>query len=109
MSQSSGQHILARTGTVPLSLCRVDANAHRKNLILKSCQDLIEVLHYHACDSSSSPGSEYMKCLLNLQVQHVSARFAVYLTGEGRLQAPPRQILSHSALIAAAMADLRCG
>lgn len=59
---------------------RVDANAHRKNLILKSCQDLIEVLHYHACDSSSSPGSEYMKCLLNLQVQHVSARFAVYLT-----------------------------
>eukprot|EP00076_Gallus_gallus_P043371 XP_025008909.1 protein FAM208B isoform X4 [Gallus gallus] len=59
---------------------RVDANAHRKNLILKSCQDLIEVLHYHACDSSLSPGSEYMKCLLNLQVQHVSARFAVYLT-----------------------------
>ncbi|XP_072206017.1 protein TASOR 2 isoform X2 [Excalfactoria chinensis] len=59
---------------------RVDANAHRKNLILKSCQDLIEVLHYHACDSSSSPRSEYMKCLLNLQVQHVGARFAVYLT-----------------------------
>lgn len=58
-------------------------------MILKSCQDLIEVLHYHACDSSLSPGSEYMKCLLNLQVQHVSARFAVYLTGEGRLQAPP--------------------
>lgn len=71
------------------SPCRVDANAHRKNLILKSCQDLIEVLHYHACDSSSSPRSEYMKCLLNLQVQHVSARFAVYLTGESRLQAPP--------------------
>ncbi|OXB70141.1 UNVERIFIED_CONTAM: hypothetical protein H355_008748, partial [Colinus virginianus] len=59
---------------------RVDANAHRKNLILKSCQDLIEVLHYHACDSSSSPESEYIKCLLNLQVQHVSSRFAVYLT-----------------------------
>ncbi|OXB58057.1 hypothetical protein ASZ78_007716 [Callipepla squamata] len=59
---------------------RVDANAHRKNLILKSCQDLIEVLHYHACDSSSSPESEYIKCLLNLQVQHVNSRFAVYLT-----------------------------
>ncbi|NXI65902.1 F208B protein, partial [Anseranas semipalmata] len=61
---------------------RVDANAHKKNLILKSCQgaELIEVLHYHSCDSSSSPTSEYVKCLLNLQVQHVSARFAVYLT-----------------------------
>ncbi|NXK45550.1 F208B protein, partial [Chauna torquata] len=61
---------------------RVDANAHKKNLILKSCQgaDLIEVLHYHSCDSSSSPTAEYVKCLLNLQVQHVSARFAVYLT-----------------------------
>ncbi|XP_021239929.1 protein FAM208B isoform X2 [Numida meleagris] len=59
---------------------RVDANAQRKNLILKSCQDLVEVLHYHACDSSSSPVSEHVKCLLNLQVQHVGARFAVYLT-----------------------------
>ncbi|XP_035196396.1 protein TASOR 2 [Oxyura jamaicensis] len=61
---------------------RWDANAHKKNLILKSCQgaDLIEVLHYHSCDSRSSPSSEYVKCLLNLQVQHVSARFAVYLT-----------------------------
>ncbi|XP_072713141.1 protein TASOR 2 isoform X2 [Ciconia boyciana] len=61
---------------------RVDANARKKHSILKSCQgaDLIEVLHYHACDSRSSPKSEYIKCLLNLQVQHVSARFAVYLT-----------------------------
>ncbi|XP_068807577.1 protein TASOR 2 [Struthio camelus] len=61
---------------------RVDANAHKKNLILKSCQgaDLIEVLHYHSCDSRSSPKSEYVKCLLNLQVQHISARFAIYLT-----------------------------
>ncbi|XP_068256621.1 protein TASOR 2 isoform X2 [Nyctibius grandis] len=61
---------------------RVDTNGHKKRLILRSCQgaDLIEVLHYHACDSGSSPTSEYVKCLLNLQVQHISARFAVYLT-----------------------------
>ncbi|XP_074937868.1 protein TASOR 2 isoform X2 [Phalacrocorax aristotelis] len=61
---------------------RVDADAHKKHLILKSCQgaDLIEVLHYHACDSRSSSKSQYVQCLLNLQVQHVSARFAVYLT-----------------------------
>lgn len=69
---------------------RVDANAHKKNLILKSCQgaDLIEVLHYHSCDSRSPPTSEYVKCLLNLQVQHVRARFAVYLTGKDKLRAP---------------------
>ncbi|XP_068526245.1 protein TASOR 2 isoform X3 [Anas acuta] len=61
---------------------RWDTNAQKKSLILKSCQgaELIEVLHYHACDSRASPSSEYVKCLLNLQVQHVSARFAVYLT-----------------------------
>ncbi|KAM6424717.1 protein TASOR 2 [Rhynochetos jubatus] len=61
---------------------RTDANARKKHLILKWCQgaDLIEVLCYHACDARASPGSEYVRCLLNLQVQHVSARFAVYLT-----------------------------
>ncbi|KAM8820169.1 protein TASOR 2 [Eudromia elegans] len=65
---------------------RVDANARKKNLILKSCQgaDLVEVLHYHACDSGASPKAEYLKCLLNLQVQRVSARFAVYLTARLR-------------------------
>lgn len=66
----------------------MDTNARKKHLILKSCQgaDLIEVLHYHACDSGSSPKSEYVKCLLNLQVQRVGTRFAVYLTGKDRLQ-----------------------
>ncbi|KAM6292587.1 protein TASOR 2 [Porphyrio hochstetteri] len=59
---------------------RVDA--HKKHLILKSCQgaNLIEVLHYHPCDSGGSPKSQHVTCLLNLQVQHVGARFAVYLT-----------------------------
>ncbi|XP_061202861.1 protein TASOR 2 [Neopsephotus bourkii] len=61
---------------------RVDPNAHKKHLILRTCQgaDLLEVLHYHTCDSVSPPSSEHIRCLLNLQVQHISARFAVYLT-----------------------------
>ncbi|XP_067391074.1 LOW QUALITY PROTEIN: protein TASOR 2 [Emydura macquarii macquarii] len=61
---------------------RVDSTAHKKSLILKSCQEAntIEVLHYHQCDSKSCTKSEHLKCLLNLQVQHISARFAVYLT-----------------------------
>lgn len=61
---------------------RVDSTAHKKNWILKSCQEanIIEVLHYHQCDSKSCTKSEQLKCLLNLQVQQISARFAVYLT-----------------------------
>nr|KAF6389124.1 transcription activation suppressor family member 2 [Myotis myotis] len=61
---------------------RVDSIAHKKNLILKSYQsaDIIELLHYHQCDSRSSTKAEHLKCLLNLQIQHIHARFAVFLT-----------------------------
>ncbi|MEJ1284457.1 family with sequence similarity 208 member B [Cricetulus griseus] len=61
---------------------RVDSIAHKKNLILKSYQsvNIIELLHYHNCDSPSPTKAENLKCLLNLQVQHISARFAVFLT-----------------------------
>ncbi|XP_076201372.1 protein TASOR 2 isoform X6 [Aptenodytes patagonicus] len=79
---------------------RLDANTHKKHLILKSCQgaNLIEVLHYHACDSQSSPRSEYVKCLLNLQVQHVSARFAVYLTEKPSVS---REVLESKGILVA--------
>ncbi|XP_070247515.1 protein TASOR 2 isoform X4 [Myotis yumanensis] len=61
---------------------RVDSIAHKKNLILKSYQsaNIIELLHYHQCDSRSSTKAEHLKCLLNLQIQHIHARFAVFLT-----------------------------
>uniref|UniRef100_A0A8C0BNA9 Transcription activation suppressor family member 2 n=1 Tax=Buteo japonicus TaxID=224669 RepID=A0A8C0BNA9_9AVES len=79
---------------------RVDADARKKHLILKSCQgaDLIEVLHYHACDSGLPPKSEYVKCLLNLQVQHVSARFAVYLTEKPSVS---REVLESKGILVA--------
>ncbi|KAM6419447.1 protein TASOR 2 [Pluvialis apricaria] len=79
---------------------RVDANARKKHLILKSCQgaNLIEVLHYHACDSGSSPKSEYVNCLLNLQVQHVGARFAVYLTEKPSVS---REVLESKGILVA--------
>ncbi|KAM6301731.1 protein TASOR 2-like [Podargus strigoides] len=79
---------------------RVDANSHKKHSILKSCQgaDLIEVLHYHACDSRSSPKSEYVTCLLNLQVQHISARFAVYLTEKPSVS---REVLESKGILVA--------
>ncbi|XP_059671980.1 protein TASOR 2 [Gavia stellata] len=79
---------------------RVDADARKKHLILKSCQgaDLIEVLHYHTCDSGSSPKSEYINCLLNLQVQHISARFAVYLTEKPSVS---REVLESKGILVA--------
>ncbi|KAJ7329342.1 hypothetical protein JRQ81_015516 [Phrynocephalus forsythii] len=61
---------------------RVDPAAHTKESLLKSCQgaNLTEVLHYHQCDSRASPKSEHLSCVLNLQVQRISERFAVFLT-----------------------------
>ncbi|XP_031215264.1 protein TASOR 2 isoform X4 [Mastomys coucha] len=61
---------------------RVDSIAQKKNLILRSYQsvNIIDLLHYHNCDSPSSTKAEILKCLLNLQIQHISARFAVFLT-----------------------------
>ncbi|XP_059861973.1 protein TASOR 2 isoform X3 [Delphinus delphis] len=61
---------------------RVDSIAYKKNLILKSYQsaNIFELLHYHQCDSRLSTKAEHLKCLLNLQIQRVHARFAVFLT-----------------------------
>ncbi|KAM6177367.1 LOW QUALITY PROTEIN: protein TASOR 2 [Erethizon dorsatum] len=61
---------------------RMDSVAHKKNLILRSYQsaNIIELLHYHHCDSQSQTKAEILKCLINLQSQHADARFAVFLT-----------------------------
>ncbi|KAK2519327.1 Fam208b [Columba livia] len=79
---------------------RVDANAHKKHLMVKSYQgaDLIEVLPFHACDTTSSPKPEHVKCLLNLQVQRISARFAVYLTEKPGLS---REVLESNGILVA--------
>ncbi|XP_010619735.1 protein TASOR 2 isoform X3 [Fukomys damarensis] len=61
---------------------RMDSVAHKKNLILRSYQNasIIELLPYHQCDCRSQTKAEILKCLINLQIQHVDARFAVFLT-----------------------------
>uniref|UniRef100_A0A8C5KX66 Transcription activation suppressor family member 2 n=1 Tax=Jaculus jaculus TaxID=51337 RepID=A0A8C5KX66_JACJA len=61
---------------------RVDSTAQKKHLILKSYQsaDIIELLHYHHCDSLLPKKAGILKCLLKLQIQHTSTRFAVFLT-----------------------------
>ncbi|KAM6216218.1 protein TASOR 2 [Rhynchocyon petersi] len=77
---------------------RVDSVAHKKNLIVKSYQsaNIIEMLHYHQCDSHSSRIAENLKCLLNLQVQHIDARFAVFLTDKPTVS---REVLENSGIL----------
>ncbi|XP_054447132.1 protein TASOR 2, partial [Pteronotus mesoamericanus] len=77
---------------------RVDSVAHKKNLILKSYQsaNIIELLHYHQCDSRSSAKAEHLKCLLNLQIQHIHARFAVFLTEK---PAVSREVFENSGIL----------
>ncbi|XP_066489827.1 protein TASOR 2 isoform X2 [Tiliqua scincoides] len=78
---------------------RVDSAAHAKDMILRSCQgaNIMEVLHYHQCDSKSTQRSEYLKCLLNLQVQHIWRRFAVFLTEKPRAN---REFLESKGILA---------
>ncbi|XP_078533450.1 protein TASOR 2 isoform X2 [Lissotriton helveticus] len=61
---------------------RVDYVAKKKELMLKSYQEsnIVEILHYHQCDSKSPPKFEDLTCLLNLVIQHISTRFAIFLT-----------------------------
>ncbi|XP_027628276.1 protein FAM208B isoform X3 [Tupaia chinensis] len=77
---------------------RVDSIAHKKNLILKSYQsaNIIELLHYHQCDSRSSTKADILKCLINLQIQHISARFAVFLTDKPTVA---REVFENSGIL----------
>uniref|UniRef100_A0A673BWI8 Uncharacterized LOC115421242 n=1 Tax=Sphaeramia orbicularis TaxID=375764 RepID=A0A673BWI8_9TELE len=49
-----------------------------------SCQDegILELLPYHECDLMSRQQPDYLTCLCHLQVQNISARYPVYVTGE---------------------------
>nr|XP_060515356.1 protein TASOR 2 isoform X1 [Panthera onca] len=77
---------------------RADSIARKKNLILRSYQsaNLIELLHYHHCDSRSPTKAEHLKCLLNLQVRHVHARFAVFLTEKPTIS---REVFENSGIL----------
>lgn len=76
----------------------MDSTAYKKNLILKLYQsaNIIELLHYHPCDSRSSTKAEHLKCLLNLQIQNIQARFAVLLTGKVTVSVLPHSHQSHA-------------
>lgn len=65
-------------------ISRLSAEAKEKKHFLNCCQEagLLEVLPYHECDLMSRDGPEYLSCLVRLQVQNISARFPVFVTGE---------------------------
>uniref|UniRef100_A0A8D1DXN1 Transcription activation suppressor family member 2 n=1 Tax=Sus scrofa TaxID=9823 RepID=A0A8D1DXN1_PIG len=77
---------------------RVDSTACKKNLILKSYQsaNILELLHYHECDSRPSTKAEHLQCLLTLQIQRVHARFAVFLTEKPALS---REVFEDSGIL----------
>nr|XP_015207798.1 PREDICTED: protein FAM208B isoform X1 [Lepisosteus oculatus] len=61
---------------------RTSIEDHTKQHFIDCCQeaDIVEVLPYHECDLISQERPDYFSCLLRLQVQHVTARFAVFIT-----------------------------
>ncbi|TRZ10988.1 hypothetical protein HGM15179_016102 [Zosterops borbonicus] len=74
-------------------------DAQKKQLLLRRCQgeELLELLPFHACDSAPA-GPRRVPCLLELQVQHVHARFAVYLTED---PGSSREILESQGILVA--------
>ncbi|XP_066561216.1 uncharacterized protein tasor2 isoform X2 [Amia ocellicauda] len=63
---------------------RTNIDAHSKKHLIDCCHEagIVEVLPYHECDCLSQERPDYFSCLLRLQVQHVTARFAVFITDE---------------------------
>ncbi|XP_031138385.1 uncharacterized protein tasor2 isoform X2 [Sander lucioperca] len=61
---------------------RLSAEAKEKKHFLNWCQEagILEVLPYHECDLMSREQPDYLKCLVRLQVQNISARYPVFIT-----------------------------
>uniref|UniRef100_A0A3Q1GJ30 Uncharacterized LOC110960338 n=1 Tax=Acanthochromis polyacanthus TaxID=80966 RepID=A0A3Q1GJ30_9TELE len=63
---------------------RLNAEAKEKKDFLHWGQDagILEVLPYHECDLMSRDQPDYLACLIRLQVQNISSRYPVFITGE---------------------------
>ncbi|XP_078091956.1 uncharacterized protein LOC144508060 isoform X2 [Mustelus asterias] len=61
---------------------RGDSVAKRKIFLLtqKIAANILEVLPFHECDSRAQKKPDYLSCLVKLQSQKISCRFAVFLT-----------------------------
>lgn len=65
-------------------LSRLSGEAREKKNFISWCQEagILEVLPYHECDRLSRDQPDYLTCLVRLQVQNVSARYPIFITGE---------------------------
>ena len=65
-------------------MSRLSVEAKKKNRFINWCQEigLLEVLPYHECDLLSRDQPDYLTCLVHLQVQNISARYPIFITGE---------------------------
>lgn len=68
---------------VPLK-SRLSAESKEKKHFLYWGQEagILEVLPYHDCDQMSKDQPDYLTCLVRQQVQKISSRFLVFITGE---------------------------
>ncbi|XP_060788342.1 uncharacterized protein tasor2 isoform X4 [Neoarius graeffei] len=61
---------------------RCSPEAQRRKQFVDCCQEagIVEVLPYHECDVISRGRPDYLRCLVCLQIQNISARFPVFIT-----------------------------
>ncbi|KAF4072527.1 hypothetical protein AMELA_G00264050 [Ameiurus melas] len=61
---------------------RCSPEAQRRKQFIDCCQEagIVEVLPYHECDVISRDRPDYLRCLVHLQIQNISARFPVFVT-----------------------------
>lgn len=63
---------------------RFGAEAEERKRFISWCQDvgILEVLPYHECDPLSRDQPDYLSCMIRLQVQNISSRYSVFVTGK---------------------------
>ncbi|XP_027006961.2 uncharacterized protein tasor2 isoform X2 [Tachysurus fulvidraco] len=56
--------------------------AQRRKQFIDCCQEagIVEVLPYHECDVISRDKPDFLRCLVRLQIQNISARFPIFIT-----------------------------
>lgn len=65
-------------------LAREDSAARWKiSLLSRNIEaNIVEVLPFHGCDSKCQTKYDYLDCLIKLQLQRISSRFAVFLSAK---------------------------
>lgn len=67
-----------------LPIVRFSAEAEERMHFISCCQNdgILEVLPYHECDPLSRDEPDYLSSMIRLQVQNISSRYSVFVTGK---------------------------